>query len=668
LRGDLQANIPFGLTPMERRKRVCQMRFKSKLFLFAAISLIFVMALSIGVVTFIITRQNKVASQERLCKSLEVVRDDLLARQENLVGDAQQLASIDGMGSKLNFLFEFKKKPDEVMTATTYNDMTKDTNQIRITGKLWSTSVYDSEGDLITFSIKKDGDSALCGFASGAPNPTISHALVKKGEEIRADLWHKTNASPDPNLALKHTAKIPRRETVTFEAIGNSLCLVAYAPAKGYVINQQSNAVEMQVVGFTRAVMKIDDYFSLKLSTLTGMGINVFLGEKLSVGTVSDYAALQSPKAGETGGYRDLAKQEILLNEIEVGNQDYFQGILAIPGISKPIGAVAALYSKKFARANTRQMVVLLALVSLGCLVLILPFCVLFAYTLTRPIDRAINSLTGAAREIYNASGLFSTTSQKLADGASAQAASVEESSSSLEEMASMTRQGADHARQADLSSNEAMENLQVANRSMKSLIESMAEASSAGSNVSKIIETIDKIAFQTNLLALNAAVEAARAAGQAGAGFAVVADEVRLLALRSAEASKSTQKMVTDIIAIIDRGLGLVKETDDKYRDAAVSVQNVSEWVGQISVASEQLARGIDQINQAVVGINRVTQQNAAGEESAAASQRLDQQAKGMHRIVAQLVSLVGHRSAADPSPDSDFSVEPERESPPAL
>jgi hypothetical protein len=647
-----------------------QMRLKSKLTLFTFVALIFVMGVSTGVVTFIIIRQNRDASQERVRKSLDIVRDDLLARQTRLLADARQLADINGMGGKIRFLFDYKKKIDEIMTASTYKEMTDDINQIRITGQLWKTAVYDSEGDLISYAMKKDGDSALCGFWYSEPKPVFKHAILKKGEEFKSDSWQLSDVLPDPNLVLKHPGQVPTREIVTFEVFDCSLCLVAYAPAMSNAFNEQTKALEKQFAGFTLAVMKLDKDFALKLSSLTDMGINVFLGETLNLGTVPEYGSLESPTGGEPVGKRESAEHEVLLNEIEVGKQGYFQGILPIRGTSRPIGAVAALYSKKFAHANTRQMVVLLGLVSLGCLVLVLPFCILFAHSLTKPIDRAIESLSHAADEISEASALVSSTSQQLADGASAQAASLEETSSSLEEMASMTKQSADHARQADQSSKKAEDNLRTANKSMKDLMTSMAEASTAGGNASKIIKTIDEIAFQTNLLSLNAAVEAARA-GQAGAGFAVVADEVRQLALRSAEASRNTQELVKDIVARIDKGSGLVKETDGRYREAALSVQKVSELAGLISVASEQQALGIEQINQAVVGIDQVTQQNAAGaEESAAASQRLDQEAGGMNTIVEELVSLVGHRgravkgvaatAKADPSPDC--RVEPER------
>ena len=145
----------------------------------------------------------------------------------------------------------------------------------------------------------------------------------------------------------------------------------------------------------------------------------------------------------------------------------------------------------------------------------------------------------------------------------------------------------------------------------------------------------------------MNAAVEAARA-GEAGAGFAVVSDEVRNLALRSAEASRNTQDLVTEIIRKIEAGSSLVTETDDRYREVAICVGKIAELNRQISTASDEQATGIAQVSVAVNEMDSVTQRNAAtAEESASASEELNVQAKQMNSIVNDLVSLVGANSS---------------------
>ncbi len=259
--------------------------------------------------------------------------------------------------------------------------------------------------------------------------------------------------------------------------------------------------------------------------------------------------------------------------------------------------------------------------------------------------------LDESTAEVKNAARQVAGVSQNLAQGATEQAAAIQETSSSLEEMSSMTRQNADHATAANAMMEETARVVEGANTSMKNLTASMQEISRASEDTAKIIKTIDEIAFQTNLLALNAAVEAARA-GEAGAGFAVVADEVRSLAMRAADAAKNTANLIETTVSKIQEGGGLVTKTADAFSQVAVSTGKVKELVAEIAAASNEQAQGITQINKAVTEMNQVTQQTAANaEESASASAQLDSQARTMESFVKELAAIVsgngGQRAA---------------------
>ena len=280
--------------------------------------------------------------------------------------------------------------------------------------------------------------------------------------------------------------------------------------------------------------------------------------------------------------------------------------------------------------------------------------------SIARPIHAIIAGLNEGADQVASAASEVSSAGQSLAEGSSEQAASLEETSASLEEMASMTQQNADNAGQADKLMTEANRMVGNANEAMSSLTTSMSQIAEASEETSKIIKTIDEIAFQTNLLALNAAVEAARA-GEAGAGFAVVADEVRNLAIRAADAAKNTAEMIEDTVSKTNAGSDLVTQTNDAFGQVADGTAKVGELVGEISAASKEQSQGIQQVNSAVREMDKVTQQTAANaEESASAAEELSAQSEQMKAIVRDLNSLVeghgGHRKRA-PKGDSVVS-----------
>ncbi len=280
----------------------------------------------------------------------------------------------------------------------------------------------------------------------------------------------------------------------------------------------------------------------------------------------------------------------------------------------------------------------------------------LLAFFISRGIVTVLRKIAAqmdeGAEQVASAAGQVSSASQSLAEGSSEQAASIEETSASLEEMSSMTSQNADNAGQADGLMQEANQVVTGANNSMSELTSSMEEISSASTETSKIIKTIDEIAFQTNLLALNAAVEAARA-GEAGAGFAVVADEVRNLAMRAADAAKNTADLIEGTVEKVDAGTGLVNRTNEAFTQVADSSGKVGELVAEIAAASTEQAQGIGQVNTAVTEMDRVTQQNAANaEESASASEEMNAQAHQMKSIVEELVALVGGAGSGSRAP----------------
>ena len=262
---------------------------------------------------------------------------------------------------------------------------------------------------------------------------------------------------------------------------------------------------------------------------------------------------------------------------------------------------------------------------------------------ITRRLRDTATEMRQTAEQVVAASSQVSSSSQSLSQGATEQAASLEETSASMEEMASMTRKNAQNSQQAAGLVVETEKAVQESNVALAAMVDAMAGIRDSSGKISKIIKTIDEIAFQTNILALNAAVEAARA-GEAGMGFAVVADEVRNLAQRSAQAAKDTASLIEDAIARSQQGSDRVTQMGAVIGVITEKATAVRGLVSEISNASHEQTQGIDQVTQSIAQMEKVTQTTAAtAEESAAASEELNAQAETSMQAVAGLEAMVG-------------------------
>ena len=259
-------------------------------------------------------------------------------------------------------------------------------------------------------------------------------------------------------------------------------------------------------------------------------------------------------------------------------------------------------------------------------------------------LDSALTTLSGtlsrvqaATEEIASGSGQVASASQSLAEGATRQAAAIEQITTSMGEMTTQTTQNALNATRANRLAVQAGALASSGDEQMQVMLGSMVEIEEASRSISKIIKVIDEIAFQTNLLALNAAVEAARA-GVHGKGFAVVAEEVRNLAARSANAAKETTALIEGTARKVSQGMQIANDTAGALGQIVTSVNEVSELVAQIAQASSEQAEGISQVNQGLRQVDQVTQQTTAGaEEGAAASEQLSGQAAELRGIVSE-------------------------------
>ncbi|HTZ19619.1 MAG TPA: methyl-accepting chemotaxis protein, partial [Opitutaceae bacterium] len=275
---------------------------------------------------------------------------------------------------------------------------------------------------------------------------------------------------------------------------------------------------------------------------------------------------------------------------------------------------------------------------------------------IARPISRVIEGLNEGSSQIAAAAGQVSGTSQRLAEGASEQAATLEETSSSLEEIASMSQRNAESTGKANELARHARLAAETGVSDMQAMSAAMNDIKTSSDDISKIIKTIDEIAFQTNILALNAAVEAARA-GEAGLGFAVVADEVRSLAQRAAQAARETAGKIESAIGKTSQGVQFSQKVGSRLAEIVEKVREVDKLVSEVAAASNEQSQGVQQLNTAVSQMDKVVQSNAANaEESASAAEELNAQAESLRSAVEDLHHLVGGKRTDVAQPE--FSV----------
>lgn len=282
---------------------------------------------------------------------------------------------------------------------------------------------------------------------------------------------------------------------------------------------------------------------------------------------------------------------------------------------------------------------------------------------LSLEMSDTLSQIMLAADQVSAGSDQVSSGAQALAQGATEQASSVEELAASITEISGQVKQNADNSSKADAMATDATLAITTSNEQMQKLMSAMNDINAKSVEISKIIKTIEDIAFQTNILALNAAVEAARA-GAAGKGFAVVADEVRNLAGKSAEAAKNTTALIEGSVTSIVQGVKLAESTAKDLLGAVENVKQTTTIIDDITKASNEQATSIEQVTIGVDQISAVVQTNSAtSEESAAASEELSSQANMLKDLVSKF--KIKQMGAFVPSNNDFYIEEPKQKKP---
>ncbi|MBI2749536.1 MAG: MCP four helix bundle domain-containing protein [Burkholderiales bacterium] len=278
-------------------------------------------------------------------------------------------------------------------------------------------------------------------------------------------------------------------------------------------------------------------------------------------------------------------------------------------------------------------------------------------------LARMVNEVRTGADNISTGANEIASGNADLSQRTETQASNLQQTAASMEQLSATVKNNAETARAANQMATSASSAATNGGVVVGQVVATMEEITTASRKIADIIGVIDGIAFQTNILALNAAVEAARA-GEQGRGFAVVASEVRSLAGRSAEAAKEIKALIGASVEKIETGSRLVGAAGDSMNDIVAQVKRVADLIGEISASAHEQTSGIQQINQAIVQLDNVTQQNAAlVEEAAAAAASLNHQAGHMVEVVSTFKLEAGSASR----PIGIAHTAPAKKAPPA-
>jgi methyl-accepting chemotaxis protein len=629
---------------------------------------VFIMAVSTLIVSYTVKKQNMMVSTDSLKNAITIIQYQLAGLEKKIIADARQLVVSANLASELSLIESYQQRPD-------YHSMTK-FNQVVMIGKLYATAsagnmshiaVYNSKGNLLAF-VKIEKDHAFGAFPyKKEDKPVFLVARVKPGDEIGENLFEIVDQWPFGMDLL--TTGVTEESQTFYKSDKTAIQITAVTPAIEEKFHFKTKKKERRVLGMVTAATTIGQNFSKQVAMFSGTEVMVFSSKGSRAGTLTGYNNFSFDEIKKIDKRIKVGKVQIFLDEIKISGQGYARAIYPLTLGQMKIGVLAVLHSKAIADANTKQIISFLSVAALVCLLLLLPVVFFFAGTMTKPIQKVVNSLENIAQgegdltmkldvkskneigelsQWFNlfieklrgivsdikdnassldaSSGELSTTSKQSADTAdemsakfngvaastvemsdnlSSIAAAMEEASTNVNMVVSATDQMTETVGEISVNSSKARQIAQDAVTMAGQASDGVKELGQTADQIGNFVESITEISNQTNLLALNATIEAARA-GEAGKGFAVVANEIKDLAKQTAEAALEIKEKIVRNQESTQKTIGQINSVTQVVTDINDIISTIAAAVEEQSATTQEISDNITQMSQGIQEVNK--------------------------------------------------------------